>query len=65
MNVSENKIAAEGVGDFIKNLGKTSVESAKNSDRNEMKNPSKALKIGAKNESAAASKTLNLLFYNF
>ena len=56
MNVSENTIQAEGLGDFFKNLGKVSSKAAKKLATNALKNPARFLEIGANVASAAASR---------
>ena len=56
MNVSDNTIQAEGLGDFFKKLGKVSSEAAKKLASNALKNPSRFLEIGANVATAAASR---------
>ena len=57
MIVSDNVIKAEGLGDFFKNLGKTSVKVGKKLAKNVLKNPSRALDITANIATAAASRS--------
>ena len=73
MIVSDNVIQAEGLGDFFKNLGKSSVKVGKKLAKNVLSNPGRALDLTAKIATAAASKnskqTLSTLpelitFYN-
>ena len=47
MIVSYNVIQAEGLGDFFKNLGKFSARAGKKLATNILKNPGRALEIGA------------------
>ena len=54
--VSDNTIQAEGLGDFFKNLGKLSAKAVKKLATNVLKNPGRALEIGANVASAAASR---------
>ena len=56
MIVSDNMIQAEGLGDFFKNLGKSSVKVGKKLAKNVLKNPGRALEIGANIGSAVASR---------
>ena len=56
MIVSDNTIQAEGLGDFFKNLGKVSSKAAKKLAKNELKNPSRLLEIGANVATAAVCK---------
>ena len=56
MIVSDNTIKAEGLGDFFKNLGKTSVKVGKKLAKNVLSNPSRALDITANIATAAASR---------
>ena len=55
MIVFENTKAAEGLGIFFKNLGRSS-KAGKNLATNMFKNPSRALQIGVKIGTAAVSK---------
>ena len=55
--VSDNVIKAEVLGDFFKNLGKSSVKVGKKLAKNVLKNPSRALDITANNATAAASRS--------
>ena len=54
--VSDNTIQAEGLVDFFKKLGKVSSKAAKKLAKNELKNPSRFLEIGANVARAAVSK---------
>ena len=56
MIVSDNVIQAEGLGDFFKNLGKLSAKAGKKLATNVLKNPGRALEIGANVATAAACK---------
>ena len=56
MIVSDNTVQAEGLGDFVKNLGKVSSKAAKKITRNALKNPSQFLQIGANVAAATASR---------
>ena len=56
MIVSDNVIQAEGLGDFFKNLGKSSVKVGKKLAKNVLSNPGRALDLTAKIATAAASK---------
>ena len=56
MIVSDNTIQAEGLGDFFKNLGKLSAKAGKKLVTNVLKNPGRALEIGANVATAAASR---------
>ena len=56
MIVSDNTIQAEGLGDFFKNLGKISAKAGKKLATNVLKNPARALEIGANVATAAASR---------
>ena len=56
MIVSDNTIKAEGLGDFFKNLGKKGLNVSKKMAKNVLKNPGRALEIGANVGSAFASK---------
>ena len=57
MIVSDNTIKAEGLGSFFKNLGKISSRAGKKLATNVLKNPSRALEIGANIATAAATKS--------
>ena len=57
MIVSDNTIQADGLGDFLKNLGKSFVKVGKNLAKNKLKNPSRALDITANIATAAASRS--------
>ena len=56
MIVSDNTIKAEGLGSFFKNLGKISSKAGKKLATNVLKNPGRALEIGANIATAAATK---------
>ena len=56
MIVSDNVIQAESLGDFFKNLGKSSVKVGKKLAKNVLSNPGRALDLTAKIATAAASK---------
>ena len=56
MIVSDNVIQVEGLGDFFKNLGKSSVKVGKKLAKNVLINPGRALDLTAKITTAAASK---------
>ena len=47
MIVSDNTIAAEGLGDFFKNLGRKRPDVSTKGGQNVLKNPARALEIGA------------------
>ena len=57
MTVSDNTIEAEGLSDFFKNLGKSSVKVGKKLAKILLKNPSRALDNTANIASAAASRS--------
>ena len=57
MIVSDNTIKAEGPGSFFKNLGKISSKAGKKLATNVLKNPGRALEIGANIATAAATKS--------
>ena len=57
MTVSDNTIKAEGLGDFSKNLGKKGLNVSKKMAKNVLKNPGRALEIGANAGSAFASRS--------
>ena len=54
---SDSVIQAEGLGSFFKNLGKLSAKAGKKLAKNVLKNPSRALEIGANIATAAATKS--------
>ena len=56
MNVSDNTIKAEGLGDFVKNLGKKRLNVSKKIAKNVLSNPGRALDLTAKIATAAASR---------
>ena len=73
MAVSDSTIKAEGLSSFFKNLGKISAKVGKKLATNVLKNPSRALEIGANVVTAAASRNLEaalstlpelIIFYN-
>ena len=57
MIVSDSVIQAEGLGSFFKNLGKVSAKAGKKLAKNVLKNPGRALEIGANIATAAATKS--------
>ena len=57
MIVSDNTIEAEGLGSFCRNLGKISSKAGKKLATNVLKNPGRALEIGANIATAAATKS--------
>ena len=57
MIVSDNTIKAEGLGSFFKNLGKISSKAGKKLATNVLKNPGRALEIGANIATAAVTKS--------
>ena len=57
MIVSDSVIQAEGLGSFFKNLGKVSAKAGKKLPKNVLKNPGRALEIGANIATAAATKS--------
>ena len=56
MIVSDNVIQAEGLSDFFKNLGKKGLNVSKKMAKNVIKNPGRALEIGANVSTAFASR---------
>ena len=56
MIVSDNTIKAEGLGNFFKNLGNNLAKVGKKLATNVLKNPARALEIGANVATAAASR---------
>ena len=56
MIVSDNVIQAQGLGDFLKNLGKKGLNVSKKMAKNVLKNPGRALEIGANVGTAFASR---------
>ena len=56
MIVSDNTIRAEGLGDFLKNLGKKGLNLSKKLAKNVLSNPTRALDLTAKIATAAASR---------
>ena len=56
MIVSDNTIQAEGLGDFFKKLGKKGINVSKKMAKNVLKNPGRALEIGANVGTAFASR---------
>ena len=57
MIVSDSVIQAESLGSFFKNLGKVSAKAGKKLAKNVLKNPGRALEIGANIATAAATKS--------
>ena len=57
MTASDNTIKAEGLGNFFKNLGRVSAKAGKKIATNVLKNPGRALEIGANIATAAATKS--------
>ena len=57
MIVSDNRIQAEGLGDFFKNLAKNSAKAGNKLAKNVLSNPGRALDITAKIATAAATKS--------
>ena len=73
MNVSDNVIQAEGLGNFFKNLGKKGLNVSKKMAKNVLSNPGRALDLTAKKATAAASRNSKqalstlpelIIFYN-
>ena len=56
MTVSDNTIQVEGLGVFLKKLGKKGLNASKKMATNVLKNPSRALDITANIATAAASR---------
>ena len=56
MIVSDNRIKAEGLGTFFKNLGKISSKAGKKLAKNVISNPGRALDLTAKIATAAVTK---------
>ena len=56
MTVSDNTKKAEGLSSFFKNLGKISAKAGKKLATNALKNPARAIEIGANVTTAAASR---------
>ena len=56
MIVSDNTIQAKGLGYFFKNLGKKGLNVSKKMAKNVLKNPGRALEIGANVGTAFASR---------
>ena len=59
MTISDKTIKEEGLGDFFKNHGKSSVKVVQNLAKDVLKNPSRALDITANIATAAASRSPN------
>ena len=57
MTVSDNTFKAEGLGTFLKNLGKISAKAGKKLAKNVISNSGKALHLTAKTATAAATKS--------
>ena len=55
--MSDNAIQAEGLGDFFKNLGKKGINISKKMAKNVLRNPGRALEIGANVGSAFATRS--------
>ena len=55
MTISDDTIKAEGLSSFFKSLGKISAKACKKLANNVLKNPARALEIGANVATAAAS----------
>ena len=56
MTVSDNLIQAEGLGDFLKNLGKKGLNVSKKMAKNVLGHPGRALDVTTKIATAAASR---------
>ena len=56
MIVSDNTVKAEGLSIFFKNLGRMSAKAGKKVATNVLKNPARALEIGANIGAAAVSR---------
>ena len=56
MIVTDNTIKTEGLSSFFKNLGKLSAKAGKKLATNVLKNPGRALEVGANVATAAASR---------
>ena len=56
VNVSDNTIRAESLGDFFKNLGKKGLNVSKKMVKNVLSNPGRALDLTAKIATATASR---------
>ena len=65
MIVSDNVIQAEGLGDFFKNMGKSSVKVGKKLAKNVLSNPRRALDLTAKKLQQLLLKTLNRLYQRY
>ena len=57
MSVSDNTIKAEGLSGFFENLGKISFKAGERLATNVLKNPGRALEIGANIGTSAATKS--------
>ena len=57
MTVSDNTIVAESLGDFFKKLSKKGLIVSKKKAKNVLKNPGRALEIGANVDTAFASRS--------
>ena len=57
MIVSDNTIAAEGLQDFFKNLGKKRLNVSNKLSKNVLQNPGRALDFTASTAAAAASRS--------
>ena len=56
MTVSDNTIKAEGLGDFVKHVGRKGLIVSKNMAKNVLSNPTRALDITANIATAAATR---------
>ena len=56
MNVSDNTLKAEGIGDLFENLGKKGLNVSKKVAKNVLSNPGRALDSTAKTATAVVSK---------
>ena len=65
MTVSDNTIKAEGLSSFFKNLGKLSAKAGKKLATNVLKNPGRALEIGANVATAAASRNPKMYYQHY
>ena len=65
MNVSDNVIQAESLGDSLKNLGKKGLNVSKKMAKNVLSKPGQALDLKAKIATAAIFKILNRLYQEY
>ena len=56
MTVSDNTIQAEGLRDFLKNLGKKGLKVSEKTAKNVLSNPTRSSDLTAKNSRGAASR---------